>query len=147
MKPGRQRRKLREKGRGSVLDGLRGNLPALLAAFQIGQRVSACGFDWPDISGALDKVREEVGELDGALRGGRRKAVEEELGDLLFAMANVARHLRINPELALRGANRKFAGRFRQVEKRLREAGRGPGSASLAEMDALWEKVKRRGRH
>jgi MazG family protein len=137
-----QRRKLREKGRESVLDGLGGNVPALLAAFQIGQRVSACGFDWPDVSGALDKVREELGELEGARRSRRRRAVEEEFGDLLFALSNVARHLRINPEVALRRANRKFAGRFRQVEKRLRESGRDPGSASLEEMDGIWEKVK-----
>jgi len=141
-----QKRKLREKGRESVLDGLGGNVPALLGAFQLGQRVSACGFDWPDVSGALAKVREEVGELDGALRARRRRAVEDEFGDLLFALANVARHLRINPEVALRRANRKFAGRFRQVERRLRETGRDTRSASLAEMDEIWERVKGRNR-
>jgi len=137
-----QRRKLREKDRASVLDGLGGNVPALLGAFQIGQRVSACGFDWPDVSGALEKVREEVAELEEAVRASGRRAVEEELGDLLFALSNVARHLKVNPEIALRRANRKFTGRFKKVEQRLREKGRGPASSSLQEMDGIWDEVK-----
>ncbi|MGZ4886522.1 MAG: nucleoside triphosphate pyrophosphohydrolase [Candidatus Aminicenantales bacterium] len=141
-----QRRKLREKDRASVLDGLGGNVPALLGAFQIGQRVSACGFDWPDVSGALEKVREEVGELEEAVSSSKRKAVEEELGDLLFALCNVARHVKVNPEIALRRANRKFTGRFKKVEQRLREKGRGPAASTLREMDGIWEDVKGRSR-
>jgi uncharacterized protein YabN with tetrapyrrole methylase and pyrophosphatase domain len=121
-------------------------VPALLGAFQIGQRVAACGFDWPDVSGALQKVREEVGELEGAVQASKKRAVEEEMGDLLFALSNVARHLRVNPEVALRRANRKFAARFRKVEKRLRESGRTPVSSSLQEMDGIWQQVKDRSR-
>ena len=141
-----QRRKLREKDRASVLDGLGGNVPALLGAFQIGQRVSACGFDWPDVSGALEKVREEIGELEEAVRASKRKAVEEELGDLLFALCNVARHVKVNPEIALRRANRKFTGRFKKVEQKLRKKGRNPAASTLLEMDGIWENVKNRTR-
>jgi MazG family protein len=141
-----QRRKLREKGRISVLEGLGRNVPALLGAFQIGQRVSAFGFDWPEVSGALEKVREEVGELEEAVRTAKRKAVEEELGDLLFALANVARHVRVNPEIALRRANRKFTRRFERVESRLREAGLKPSGSNLKKMDELWEEAKGRSR-
>ena len=141
-----QRRKLREKDRASVLEGLGGNVPALLGAFQIGQRVSACGFDWPDVSGALEKVREEIGELEEAVRASKRKAVEEELGDLLFALCNVARHVKVNPEIALRRANRKFTGRFKKVEQKLRKKGRNPAASTLLEMDGIWENVKNRTR-
>lgn len=137
-----QRRKLLEKERTSVLEGLPRSAPALLQAFEIGQKVSAVGFDWADARRALEKVREELGELESELDGGREREIREELGDLFFALANVARLLRINPELALRGANRKFARRFALVEERLRENGRGPGEATLEEMDAIWEDLK-----
>jgi MazG family protein len=133
--------KLREKGRRSVLDGLAGNLPALLEAFELGQRASSCGFDWPDAAGASDKVREELGEL-GAVRKSDKAAVSEELGDVLFALVNVARHHGVNPELALKRANRKFARRFRAVESKLREKGLEPGRAGLEEMDRLWDLAK-----
>jgi MazG family protein len=135
--------KLKEKGRRSVLDGLSGNLPALLEAFKLGQRASSCGFDWPDAAGAADKVREELEELR-AVRKSDKAAVSEELGDILFALVNVARHHGVNPELALRRANRKFARRFRAVESELRQKGLDPGRAGLEEMDRLWDLAKSR---
>lgn len=138
---GWQEGKLREKGRRSVLDGLAGNLPALLEAFKLGQRASSCGFDWPDAAGAVDKAREELEEL-GVVRKSDKAAVSEELGDVLFALVNVARHYGVNPELALKQANRKFARRFRTVESRLRRKGLDPGRVGLEEMDRLWNLAK-----
>ena len=139
-----QKAKLREKGRGSVLDGLPSSVPALLGAFQLGQRAAAVGFDWPGPAGVLEKVREEIGELEAAVSASDRRGMEEELGDLFLALSSLARHLRINPELALRRANRKFAGRFRKVEAGLRREGLDPRRASLEEMEALWAGCKRR---
>ncbi len=138
-----QRGKLQEKARSSVLQDLPRNLPALLTAFQIGQRAGSVGFDWPDAGEALGKVREEVDELAAEVPGGRRRRVAEEVGDLLFALVNVSRHLKVNPELALRAANRKFARRFARVEATLKRRGRSPRESSLAEMDAIWDEVKK----
>lgn len=139
-----QEGKLREKGRRSVLDGLAGNLPALLEAFELGQRASSCGFDWPDAAGAMDKVKEELEEL-GAVRKSDKAALTEELGDVLFALVSVARHHGVNPELAMKRANRKFARRFRTVESRLRQKGLKPGRPGLEEMDRLWDLAKAKG--
>jgi tetrapyrrole methylase family protein / MazG family protein len=138
--------KLAEKPRSSVLRDPGRTTPALLSAFLIGRRVSAFGFDWPDPGGALEKVREETSELGRAIRGKDRRRVEEEIGDLFFALANVGRKLGINPETALRRANRKFIARFRAMEIGLRASGTKIGEASLGEMDAVWEEVKRRPR-
>jgi tetrapyrrole methylase family protein/MazG family protein len=137
-----QKRKLREKGRASVLDGLGANTPGLLAAFQIGQRASAAGFDWPGPAGALDKLREEIGELEEAMARSDPEAIEEEIGDLLFAAANVSRLLRINPELGLRRANRKFVERFRRLESKLTEEGREMSRMSPQDLDEIWEAQK-----
>ncbi len=137
-----QRRKLREKGRDSVLDGLGTKAPGLLSAFQIGQRVSACGFDWPGPHGALEKVKEEMRELEEAMERSGAEEIEEELGDLLFSLVNVSRHLRVNPELAIRKANRKFSARFRKLETRFKNAGRELGEATLEELDEVWEQIK-----
>lgn len=138
-----QKGKLVEKSRRSVLDGLPASAPALLAAFQAASRASTVGFDWGAAEPALDKVKEEIGELERALAGRSRKKTEEELGDLFLALANVSRLAGANPELVLRRANRKFARRFRAVENRLRRAGREPSAASLEEMNGIWEDVKR----
>ncbi len=136
-----QKRKLAEKARRSVLDGLAETTPALLAAFQIGGRVSAVGFDWGEPLASLEKVREEIAELEKALAGGGRRAVAEEVGDLLFALANVARLVQVNPELALRRANGKFMRRFSKLERRLRAQGKELGRASLDEMDKIWDEI------
>jgi len=139
-----QKTKLREKGRTSVLDGLPVNVPALLGAFQLGQRAASVGFDWPGAAGVLEKVREEVGEFEAAAAAASRPEMTEEIGDLFFALASLARHLRINPELALRRANRKFAARFRKVEAKFRRKSKDPRWASLDDMEAVWNKLKKR---
>jgi len=141
------RRKKKEKKRASHFEGISHAAPALLAAFQIGQRAAHFGFDWPSAGDALAKVREEVGELEEALSGKDVREAEEELGDCFFALANVARKLRLNPETALRQANDKFVRRFTRLEQRLVKQGRELGEATLLEMDATWEGMKKkRGR-
>lgn len=140
-----ERRKLREEpARGSLLAGVPASLPALLAAYRLTQKAAGVGFDWPDATAVLAKVDEEVAELKAAL--GAQAAFEhttEELGDLLFTIANLARKLEIDPEAALAAANRKFRQRFAAVERRLAEQGKTPAEATLAEMDALWDEAKR----
>ena len=131
----------------SVLEGLPESLPSLLTAYRMTQKAAGVGFDWPDVTSVLDKVDEELKELrqeiDGAVaRQGRQEAVFEEIGDLLLTMANLARHLEIDPEAALASSNRKFRRRFRALE---REFEAGPSSladASIEEMEAVWQKVK-----
>ncbi len=141
-----QKTKLAEKSRQSVLDGLARTTPGLLAAFQMGGRVSAVGFDWGEPRAALEKVREEIAELDEALAAGGGRAAGEEVGDLLFALANVARLLGVNPELVLRQANAKFARRFRRLEAALQAKGKTPSESNLAEMDGLWNVIKKKER-
>ena len=131
-----------EKKRRSHFEGIPKFAPALLAAFQIGQRVSHFGFDWPTPDEALKKVREEVGELADAMKSGDPRKTEEEIGDAFFALANVARKSGINPETALRRANAKFVRRFTNLEKNLAAKGKPLGDAGLAEMDAVWEELK-----
>lgn len=128
----------------SMLDGVSAGLPGILEAFQMTTKVARVGFDWPDTASVVDKLDEEVGELKRALDGGRTPEIAEEIGDLLFVAVNVARVLGIDPESALKSANRKFRRRFRHVEDRLRESGRTPGDSTLQEMDALWEEAKDR---
>ena len=132
----------------STLNGLPASLPALLRAFKIGKRVAAVGFDWPHAADVLAKVDEEVAELREAVERGSqrlpddRARIEEEMGDLLFALANVSRHLGIEPEAALRRANDKFTQRFCEVERRFAERGRRLDQSTLEEMDAEWQRVK-----
>jgi MazG family protein len=118
-------------------------LPALAQAQRLGEAASRLGFDWPDLTGALQKVEEEWQELRQALAGPPHPAQEEELGDLLFALVNVARFLRIDSEGALRRTMYKFIKRFHVVERTLAKAGKTPESATLEEMDAIWEACKR----
>jgi ATP diphosphatase len=129
----------------SVLDDLPVALPALARAGKIGRRVARVGFDWPDAAGAFAKVREELDELEAEMGAGAAVSAErrsEELGDLLFAVCNVARKLDLDAESALRQANAKFERRFRAVEAELARRGRTPAGSDLAEMDAVWEAVK-----
>lgn len=129
----------------SMLDAVSARVPALMEAYQMTTKASRVGFDWPRAEGALGKVEEEVAELrEAADGGGTAREVAEEVGDLLFAAVNAARLLGVDPETALKGANRKFRRRFRQVEDRLRERGRSPAQSSLEEMDGLWDEAKRR---
>jgi MazG family protein len=128
----------------SMMDGVSASLPATIEAFQMTTKAGRVGFDWPSPEDVLTKLAEEVQELKDAIAADPAdpEAVEEEIGDLLFAAVNVARALRRDPESALKAANRKFRRRFRYVEDRLRERGRTPAEASLEEMDDLWNEAK-----
>lgn len=126
----------------SALDGLTAGLPALTRAVKLQNRAARVGFDWPDAGAVLEKITEETAELVEARDAGDAAAVFEEYGDLLFVMANLARHLAIDPEAALRAANAKFTRRFQGVEAALAVEGRRPEQSTLAEMDALWDVVK-----
>ncbi|MGH7481193.1 MAG: nucleoside triphosphate pyrophosphohydrolase [Longimicrobiales bacterium] len=134
--------KARERGSRSVLHGLARGLEPLSRAHRIQDRVSGVGFDWADPAGALDKVREETDEVAHALVDGGDR-LEEELGDLLFAVVNLARLAGVHPLHALGGANRKFERRFRDLERLAAERGIDLGSAGLERLDVLWDEVKR----
>ncbi len=136
-----------EERRASTAEGLLGGvplaLPALLRAEKLGKRAARAKFDWPDLGGVMAKVREEIGELETAVSAVEPSArLAHELGDLLFAVAQLARHLGINAESALRDANTRFERRFRRVENALRAQGRAPNDASLDELEALWQQAK-----
>ena len=121
------------------------SLPARLGASRLTQTAAGVGFDWPDAAAVLVKAEEEIAELRQALASegpGRRDAVKEEVGDLLFTLANLARKLEVDPEAALAGTNRKFRQRFEHVEKGLGARGKTAAEATLEEMDALWEEAK-----
>ena len=135
----RERAAKAEKG---VLDGVALGLPALTRAVKLQNRAARVGFDWPGPAEVLDKIREEAAELAEAQEGADQGHVTEEFGDLLFVMANLARHLKIDPEEALRLANAKFTRRFRRIEAALAAQGRRPEDSDLAEMDALWNQAK-----
>jgi MazG family protein len=126
----------------SLLDDVPVALPALTRAVKLQKRAASVGFDWPDLEPVLAKAEEEIGELKGAIAAGNSAAVKEEFGDLLFVMANLARHLRVDPESALRAANAKFMRRFAKIEAALAREGRTPRDATLEEMDALWDEAK-----
>jgi MazG family protein len=118
-------------------------LPALVAAYRIQEKAGAVGFDWPDVQGPLQKVREELGEIEGEVGGDADRALAREIGDLLFAVVNLARHLAIDPERELRATSRRFRDRFHHIERRLAERGRRPSECTLEELDTLWEEAKR----
>lgn len=139
----RHKRRERAAKGASVLDNVPLALPALTRANKLGKRAAVVGFEWPDVSGALDKIGEEIEELRAEIAVGAHDKVERELGDLLFCVVNVCRYLKVEPETALRGTNARFERRFRFIEDRLREQGRSPEDASLEEMDALWDEAKR----
>jgi MazG family protein len=141
--------KAQEKGRRGLLSGVPRSMPALTRAQRIGEKVSRVGFDWPDARGSHAKVVEELGELDRAIAGTDPKAVEEELGDLLFALVNLSRHLEIDAEGALRRASDKFTRRFAHVETRVHDehggwgdAGPGDEHIPLAVLDRYWDEAK-----
>lgn len=156
-----ERRKLQREpragGLSSLLGGVAPSLPALLAAYRLTQKAAGVGFDWPDAFAVLRKLDEEIAELRAALgsrpaqggdagplaRHAAQDAVAEEVGDLLFTVANLARKLDVDPEAALAAANRKFRRRFARIEAALAERGRTPAESSLEEMDALWDEAKK----
>lgn len=127
----------------SLLDGVGAHLPALLEAKELQAGAAGVGFDWPSAAEAWPKVEEEIAEFRAAWQSKDLRASEEELGDILFALVNVARLLRFDPEIALKGTNAKFARRFRSLEERVREQGRILEEMTLGEMDHLWEEIKK----
>ena len=141
-----EEQKAREKaarGQTSALDDIPLSLPALARAAKLGRRASRVGFDWPDTSGVLAKIVEEVGELQVAVASGVAVDTEAELGDVLFAVVNLARHLGVDPEAALRGTNQRFEQRFRGVEQKLGAEGVTVAEAGLERANAAWDAVKR----
>lgn len=129
-------------GAAGVLDDVALGLPALLRAVKLQKRAARVGFDWPNTNDVLEKISEETRELVEAQSDGTPEQVKEEYGDLLFVMANLARHLNIEPETALRDANAKFTRRFISIEAALADDGRRPEDSTLEEMDALWDRAK-----
>lgn len=136
----------RGKADDSMFGGVPPTLPALLKALRISSKVARVGFDWPDLRGLLGKFDEEAGELRRALRSRRHAAIHEELGDLLFTVANVARQAGVDPELALQDANQKFVERFRYIERQLAKEGLRPEPKLRDRMEALWKEAKRKVR-
>jgi nucleoside triphosphate diphosphatase len=132
-----------DKAQKGALESVAGNLPALLRASKLQKRAARVGFDWPETAQVLDKIVEEAGELVEARDQHSGERMQEEFGDLLFVMANLARHLGVDPEAALRRTNAKFIRRFEGVEARLAAMGKTPLQSDLEEMDALWDAVKR----
>ena len=129
-----------------VLDDVPTALPALTRAIKLQNKAAKVGFDWPSLAPVFEKLNEEIAELEAAIADSKdrtdRAAIEEEFGDLLFVVANVARHLKLDPEAALRAANDKFTRRFRYIEAQLAARGSSPAQSDLAEMDALWDAAK-----
>lgn len=126
-----------------VLAGVPTTLPALTRAWKLQAKASTVGFDWNDARLVLDKIREETAEIDEALAGGDKGAIKEEIGDLLFVIANLARYVDADPEACLKAANAKFERRFAGIEAALEQQGRKAGDATLDELEALWQQVKR----
>ncbi|WP_445367887.1 nucleoside triphosphate pyrophosphohydrolase [Methylomonas sp. BW4-1] len=127
----------------SVLAGVAQSLPALVQCEKIQNRAASHGFDWPDIEPVFDKVREELQEVHEAWQSGDQAHIQEEIGDLLLVVVNLARHLKVNPEIALREATKKFTRRFNYIEKQVEASGRELRDCELAELDGLWDAAKR----
>jgi MazG family protein len=138
----RKEREAKPSTRASLLDDVPRALPALMRAVKLQNRAATVGFDWPNAGQVADKIAEETRELAEAADSGNPHEVAEEFGDLLFAMANLARHLKLDPEDALRAANAKFMRRFKAIESGLEAQGKKPEEASLEEMEALWQAAK-----
>jgi len=126
----------------SLLDAVPVSFPALPRAVKLQGEAAKVGFDWPSLEPVFAKMKEELAELEDSINRSEQAKVEEEYGDLLFVLANVARHLEIDPEASLRAANQKFVRRFRRIEEKLRARGKAPAQSNLEEMDALWNEAK-----
>ncbi|PSH69539.1 nucleoside triphosphate pyrophosphohydrolase [Phyllobacterium brassicacearum] len=127
---------------GGFLDDIPHGFPALMRALKLQQKAAKVGFDWSEAAPILDKIEEEIGELKEAIASGDRQDTEEEYGDLLFALVNLGRHLKLEPESALRGTNEKFRKRFHYIERKLAEQQQSLDAATLEEMEALWQQAK-----
>jgi MazG family protein len=134
--------KKKEKKNSSILSDYPAQMPALSHAKRVAEQASSVGFDWDDPLKALDKVEEEIEELKKEIRAGHKERVTEEIGDILFAVANVSRLAHINPEFALKNTNKKFVTRFRYIEEQLKKQGKDIAKTSLDEMEELWQESK-----
>lgn len=134
--------KMKEGKKNSILDGVPKDLPALIKAYRVQNKAGRVGFDWDNIADVVAKISEELGEFKESLKTNDRDRIEDELGDLLFSIVNLARKIEISPEDALRRTIRKFTARFQYIEKALKEKGVSIKDASLEEMDELWEEAK-----
>src|SRR6266850_7265714 len=139
-----KRREPRAGGKRGTLAGLPPTLPPLLMAYRLQERAAGIGFDWPDATGPMEKVKEEIGEVERETGNGTRETLEAEIGDLLFAVVNLSRKLAVDPRAALERANLKFMDRFEKVEKLAEERGLEMGRTSLEELDKLWDEVKKK---
>jgi len=139
-----EKTKLNKEGKKSAVDGVPKQLPALLRAHRMQGKAAAVGFDWQHIEPVWEKIYEELNELQNAREQGEQRAIEEEMGDVLFSLVNVSRFLNVEPEQALRNACEKFERRFRAVETDLHDTGRTMSDTSLKELDEVWEAVKSR---
>lgn len=135
--------KKKEKGKESILDGVPSHIPALLRAYELQERARRVGFDWDRVEDVIKKVEEEWEEFKESYAKGDKRKIEEEFGDMLFALVNLARFLSINPELALHNINEKFKQRFSYIERKARELGKPLSSFTLEEMEAFWEESKK----
>jgi MazG family protein len=142
IKAGEKAAKAKPKG---LLASVPRSLPALMEARQIAGRAAGAGFDWNNVDEVLNKLREELAELDGARQTGSSEALQDEIGDMLFVIVNIARFLKVDPEQALRGTNSKFRRRFEHVEKGLEAQGKSPREATIEDMERLWQEAKSRG--
>lgn len=141
-----ERREKRSEGNAaSILDGVASSLPALMQAQKLQQRTARHGFDWPDVEPVFAKLQEELDELHAARASGDASKIREEIGDLLFAAVNLARHLEVDAETALKASNQKFDRRFRYIEARVKDGGEELSATALEILDGLWDEAKRQG--
>jgi MazG family protein len=131
-----------EKAPAPLLDGIPNTLPAVMQGFQLTRRASRIGFDWENVEGVVEKLQEELGELRKAQTAESAKQIEDEIGDVLFAAVNLARFLKVDPEIALKRTNAKFTSRFREMERLALGSGRALADVPRAEMEALWQRAK-----
>jgi len=141
-----QKLKLKEgkKPKKSFLDGIQKNLPALSYAHSITLKASKTGFDWKSPESVFEKIKEEISELENGIKSNNKEIIKEEIGDVIFSLVNLSRHLEVEPEQALRKTNQKFKERFEYIEKTLTDQGNSLKNASLEEMDRIWEESKNR---
>lgn len=137
-----ERVKIESGEKESVISGIPKSAPALVKAFRFGEKAGGVGFDWDDAFEVLEKVKEEVAEVEAGLNSGNKAKMEEEIGDLLFTVASMARKLEIDPEQALNTSLTKFTGRFRYIEMKVKESGRGFDKFTLDELEAFWQEAK-----
>jgi len=133
-----------QKKRGSILEGVSGDLSSLSLAYRLTEKASSVGFDWPDVKGILRKLDEEIKEFREALSIQKRNRIREEIGDLLFVIVNIARFLKIDPEASLRRTIEKFTSRFHYIERSLQKKGKTLQESNLLEMDRLWGEAKKK---